>query len=119
LYFFFDPDDLPGYAGRLFDGYRAHPEVARLATWYRMERATDRAPVDAMVAANGEKVAAIEQAQQAGRLPTRFDAAELLALVLTISAMWTSHTPEMIGGAEDPIAQRRTVIEAVATLLST
>ena len=112
-----DPDDLPGYAGRLFDGYRSHPEVARLATWYRMERAADRPPVDAMVAANAEKVAAIAKAQGEGRLPTRFAADELLALVLTVSSMWTSHTPEMIGGLQDPSAQRRTVTEAVRSLL--
>src|ERR1700709_1472007 len=34
-----DTDDLAGYAGRLFDGYEAHPEIQRLATWYRLERA--------------------------------------------------------------------------------
>jgi hypothetical protein len=34
-----DATDLPGYAGRLFDGFEERPEVARLATWYRLERA--------------------------------------------------------------------------------
>src|SRR5213596_2971554 len=29
-----DPADLPGYAGRLHDSYRARPWVQRLATWY-------------------------------------------------------------------------------------
>src|SRR5205807_8384320 len=32
-----DPTDLPEYAGRLFDRYQRHPEVQRLATWYRLE----------------------------------------------------------------------------------
>src|SRR5882757_765301 len=34
-----DATDLPEYAGRLFDEYEKHPEVQRLATWYRLERA--------------------------------------------------------------------------------
>ena len=32
------PDDLPGYAGALFDGQAAHPDVMRLATWHRLEQ---------------------------------------------------------------------------------
>src|SRR6201996_6152370 len=28
-----DPDDLPGYAARLFDGYEDSPDITRIATW--------------------------------------------------------------------------------------
>src|ERR1700709_2075594 len=31
------PDNLPEYAGKLFDGYEDHPEVARFLTWHRLE----------------------------------------------------------------------------------
>src|SRR5262245_53299644 len=34
-----DPDDLPGYAAKMFDRYLAKPEILRLATWYQLERA--------------------------------------------------------------------------------
>lgn len=36
----FDADDLPGYAGRLFDHLRDHPETLRLSLWANLERPT-------------------------------------------------------------------------------
>src|SRR5919197_326461 len=36
----FDPDDLPGYVGRLFDYVVEHPEVVRLVLWAGLERPT-------------------------------------------------------------------------------
>ena len=44
-----DPTNLPEYAGRLFDRYQKHPEVQRLATWYRLERADGADPIEAIV----------------------------------------------------------------------
>jgi len=76
-----DPTDLPQYAGRLFDRYQRHPEIQRLATWYRLERADGNHPIAAIVASNGAKVKAIAGAQQAGLLSSRFEPAVLLALV--------------------------------------
>jgi AcrR family transcriptional regulator len=111
-----DPDDLAGYAGRLFDGYVAHPEVARLATWFRLERAGDRPPLKALTAAHEEKVAAVEAAQRAGRLPTRFGAGELLSLVVAIAAMWVSLTAEF-GETAELAVRRKTVTDAVTVLL--
>src|ERR1700732_2755467 len=54
-----DPTNLPEYAGRLFDRYQRHPEVQRLATWYRLERADGDDPIEAIVASNTAKVKAI------------------------------------------------------------
>jgi AcrR family transcriptional regulator len=88
-----DPTDLPEYAARLFDGFEAHPERARLATWYRLEHGTE--PLDVVLAGMREKAAAIEQAQRAGVLPTRYEPIELLTLVLTLSTMWASVTPDL------------------------
>lgn len=34
----FDADDLPSYAGRVFDYFEEQPGHLRLATWYRLER---------------------------------------------------------------------------------
>src|ERR1700744_6304387 len=61
-----DPADLPEYAGRLFDRYRSHPEIQRLATWYRLERADGADPIQAIVASNSDKVKAIDHAQRTG-----------------------------------------------------
>lgn len=80
------PDDLPGYAGRLFDHYQAHPEISRLANWHRLERGADAIPT-AVAESQQQKLAAIEKAQSDGTLSARFPAKELLALVLSLSLM--------------------------------
>ena len=114
-----DPTDLPEYAGRLFDRYQQHPEIKRLATWYRLERADADRPIEAIVASNAAKVKAIAEAQRAGLLTTRFEPAVLLALVLTISGTWSAMTPEYSGLVKRlPVAKRRrAIVNAVATLL--
>ena len=115
-----DPTNLPEYAGRLFDRYQKHPEVQRLATWYRLERADGADPIEAIVASNTDKVKAIDQAQRVGRLNTRFDPAVLLALVLTLSGTWSSMTPEYAGLVKRlSVAKRRqAIVAAVAALLT-
>src|SRR5438876_7602587 len=47
----FDVDDLPAYAGRVFDYFEAHPDRLRLSVWYRLERAGGQ-PLGAIVAVN-------------------------------------------------------------------
>src|SRR3954452_15967953 len=47
----FDVDDLPAYAGRVFDYFEAHPERLRLSTWYRLER-PDGQPLKGVRAVN-------------------------------------------------------------------
>jgi AcrR family transcriptional regulator len=114
-----DPTDLPEYAGRLFDRYQQHPEIQRLATWYRLERADGDHPIEAILASNAAKVKAIAEAQRAGLLTARFEPAVLLGLVLTISGMWSSATPEYAGLVKRlSVAKRRqAIVNAVATLL--
>jgi AcrR family transcriptional regulator len=114
-----DPSDLPEYAGRLFDRYEQHPEIQRLATWHRLERADGDPPIGAIVASNAAKVKAIAQAQEAGLLTTRFDPAVLLALVLTISGIWSATTPEYSGLVKrlSVTKRRQAIVDAVATLL--
>ena len=114
-----DPTDLPEYAGRLFDRYQQHPEIQRLATWYRLERADGDHPIEAIVTSNAAKVKAIAEAQQAGLLTTRFEPAALLALVLTISGTWSAMTPEYSGLVKrlSVAKRRRAIVNAVTTLL--
>jgi AcrR family transcriptional regulator len=114
-----DPADLPEYAGRLFDRYQEHPEIQRLATWHRLERADGDDPIEAIVASNAAKVNAIADAQRAGLLTTRFEPAVLLGLVLTLSGTWSSMTPEYSGLVRRlSVARRRqAIVDAVAALL--
>lgn len=109
-----------GSKDALFDGYEDHPEVQRLATWYRLERAETESPLDVVVASNRAKVDAIASAQRSGSLPSHFAAEDLLAIVLTIASMWTSMTPEynaLVSRHTRP-RRRQVVIDAVRTLLA-
>lgn len=101
------PDDLPGYAGRLFDTYERQPELLRLAGYHRLENgfeAINRAEAEAHVV----KVAAVEEAQRDGRLPSDFGAEELLSLVVHMSILAFS----------TPVASRELVVRSVAKLLA-
>jgi AcrR family transcriptional regulator len=115
----FDADDLPGYAGRLFDRYEENPETLRLATWYRLER-PESARLQPVVSANEAKLAKLATAQRAGTLPNHYKPVELLVLVLSIASAWTSLTPEIGRTAPVQRAHRRhTVVDAVQRLLVT
>ncbi|MFE9749083.1 TetR family transcriptional regulator [Saccharothrix saharensis] len=113
-----DPVDLPEYAGRLFDRFTDDPVKERLAKWYRLEGA-GYAAVEVVVAGTRDKIAAIAKAQDEGLVTTRFTPVELLALVVHLSALWGSTTPEMAGQAADIPRDRRrqVVVDAVAAIL--
>jgi AcrR family transcriptional regulator len=115
-----DPADLPGYAAGLFDRYEQQPNIMRLATWYRLERAGSRPPLQARIAASKEKVAKIAEAQKAGTLPATFAPADLLALVTTLAATWTTLTQEdhAVAAKRTRAHRRRVITDAVSALLA-
>jgi AcrR family transcriptional regulator len=84
----FDPDDIPGYVGRLFDYVVAHPEVFRLVTWAGLERPNAVAEFEAD--SYGAKLRAITDAQRHGRLDASLAPADLLALVIGLAGSWFS-----------------------------
>lgn len=112
------PDDLPGYAGRLFDAYEDHPEVTRFLAWQRLEGG----PVperDLVVASTTSKIALIADAQKRGMVPARFDPADLLGLVIQLAALWNAATPQFSGmlGTFSRAERRALVTDSVAALL--
>jgi hypothetical protein len=110
-----DADRLPEYAGTLHDAGTQHPEVARFMMWYHLERG-EFAQRAAVTAAMGEKVAAIEQAQQRGTVTSGQSAAQILALVLTLANMW--HRPgEDLANLAPEHQRRGVVVNAVARLV--
>jgi AcrR family transcriptional regulator len=77
--------DLPGYAGKLFDWYEAHPQVLRLATWQQLEgrASTDQSRADRK--ATLEKIREIREAQEAGTVTSAIPAEYLLLLVIRLT----------------------------------
>jgi AcrR family transcriptional regulator len=108
-----DPDDLPGYAGRLFDRNVSHPQAFRLAIWHSLERGHDAMP-EVVLASNQDKVTAIAEAQGDGRIGDRFPAAELMVLITGLAVLGGSDLP--MTRADDIALRRRTVVDAVRVL---
>ncbi|MFJ2650506.1 TetR family transcriptional regulator [Streptomyces sp. NPDC087420] len=115
-----DVHDLPDYAGKLFDRYEENPRVARLATWYRLERTVTTDQIEVLADTIHDELEAIRQAQVAGVLPSRYRPADLLNLVLHLSFLWAFVFPELQGHLKrDSRSHRRRVLtDAVAALLT-
>ncbi|RKR86455.1 TetR family transcriptional regulator [Micromonospora pisi] len=115
-----DVNDLPGYAGRLFDRYEDDPRIARLATWYRLERPGEPEQIKVLSDTIRDELQQIRRAQEDGTLPARYRPADLLNLVLHLSFLWASVFPEL----KDQFAKvsrahrRRILTEAVKALLT-
>ncbi|MFJ7271621.1 hypothetical protein ACIQV3_34105 [Streptomyces sp. NPDC099050] len=118
----FTPDDLPGYAGRLFDYCRQHPEVIRLATWHRLERGDshDRDPAVAAPTRDA-KLEALDSVQKKDGTGADFSPTALLTLVLSIALAWNPGNPTGMPAAtteaESADDRRRSIVRAVRRLL--
>ena len=118
----FDPDDLSGYVGRLFDYVIEHPEVVRLVLWAGLERPTAIAPFEAD--SYRAKLNALTEAQRDGRVDATFAPADLLALLLGLTGAWfTASEAIRTHDTKQPwspkrLAQfRRAAIEAAARII--
>jgi len=103
-----DEQDLPAYAGKLFDYLVAHPERRRLALWRQLEGPglTTR-EIDSMQ----EKIARIERARpQDGRLSGQ----AVLTFIMALVPAWP---PPTAGTDAELLAnQRADVVESVRRL---
>ena len=116
----FTPDDLPGYAAKVFDWVQANPDLMRLLAWSALEQqAKGHAErVETLRA----KVAALTEAQHAGRVGTAFPPAFLLIAVMSLATAWSAASPfgpsVNPGAAERQAALREGLIDAVRLLAS-
>ncbi|HEY0278845.1 MAG TPA: TetR family transcriptional regulator [Solirubrobacterales bacterium] len=117
----FTPDDLPGYAGRLFDDHMTHPEILRFVGWYRLERSPTEAAGGASDAATKKKIKLLRAAQKDGRVASSLDPGELVLTVQAIALMWFSLPPEVGDAIHSPKATKRrrsAVVDAVRRVLA-
>jgi AcrR family transcriptional regulator len=114
----FTPDDLPGYAARVFDFAMAQPDLMRLMAWFGLEQQA-ASPAE-RGASRDAKVAALVKAQSAGQVGAVFSPGFLLTAVMTLATAWTVANP--FGPLLDPDAHkrpaalRRHIIEAIRLL---
>jgi AcrR family transcriptional regulator len=116
----FTPDDLPGYAAKVFDWAQANPDLMRLLAWSALEQqAKGHAE---RVEALSAKLAALTEAQDAGRVGAAFPPDFLLTAVLSLATAWSAASPfgpsVHPGAAEHPASLREGLSEAVRLLAS-
>jgi AcrR family transcriptional regulator len=117
----FTPEDLPGYAGKLFDANEQNPDVTRYLAWRELERGGSKKLMLSANSASQHKIDSIRAAQAAGTLSSHFDAAQLLLLVQSIARMWVLQPAEITGlvaAATDRERRHATVVEAVRQLIT-
>jgi AcrR family transcriptional regulator len=119
----FTPEDLPGFAGALFDELVDQPKALRLATWRNFQRESASEHERASYAG---KVAAITAAQEAGAIDAAIPPADLLAMLMSLVTSWLSAPTALreLGGDADPMVSRRlkqhrrALVEAVARVVT-
>jgi AcrR family transcriptional regulator len=116
----FTPDDLPGYAGKLFDWAMANPDLMRLLAWSTLERTANQ--TDERVATVREKIRKVAEAQAAGHVGTAFSPDFLLSVVMSLGTAWSAASA--FGPSLDPklgersAAIRKSVVEAVTLVVN-
>jgi len=92
-----------------------------MAAWRQLERSTSQPPLELIAQSNRATIHAITEAQRAGKISDRFAPADLLALVLTIAAIWPALTPELTaeGGPHTQAHRRQVITDAVSALITT
>lgn len=83
-----DAEDLADWAVRLYDEYLRRPDLIRLATWVRLERRPTGHLADEHDDYDDHKLAAIAEAQSAGRVRAG-DPFDIMAMVISMSMAWS------------------------------
>ncbi|WP_438317348.1 TetR family transcriptional regulator [Streptomyces sp. HUAS TT3] len=104
----FDAENLPGYAGAIFDHLTADPRLMRLVMWKRLERPEATA---LETEAYARKHAALAVAQQGGHVDPTHDPADVLTLVLALAQAWYTTAAAPAGPGH-----RAAVVDAVSRL---
>ena len=82
-------DDVADWAVRLYDEYLARPDLIRLATWSRLERRPTGHLVPATERLDTVKLATIDKAQSAGRITSKAEPFDVMAMVIAMSMAWS------------------------------
>lgn len=111
-------EDLPGYAVRLYDSYVEHPELLRLATWYRLERVSVGDLLASVEGHDEHKLRVIAEAQRDGPIDPALAPSEVLSLVTAIAMTWSPVNVTFAASLEDDEskhARRRAIIAEVVS----
>ena len=115
-------DDVPGYAGRLFDNYRQNPDNARLGDWLDLETGEGPAGAGAQARILQPKIDEIRRGQRDGYIDPAWDPVELFILIFKLTKSMALPNPVLrrlrqVNGQSGSAAGRQAAIEAVRRLI--
>jgi len=87
----FTPEDLPGFAGRLFDFSLERPDLFRLLAWSTLERGASAQQERAT--AHDAKIEKIKRAQEAGLVAQDVSPSVLLTTIMGMATAWSGASP--------------------------
>jgi AcrR family transcriptional regulator len=102
----FTPEQLPEFAGRVFDFSLDRPDLFRLLAWSTLDQDAPALPERA--ATHDVKVEKIRTAQEAGLVGTDFSPSVLLAMIMAMATSWSGAFP--YGSPPNPDGPERAVI---------
>jgi hypothetical protein len=103
-------DDLPGYAGRLFDYLIDHPACHRFASWRTLQNSTSTEAEERYTA---EKLRVLSAARQSC---SALDPTSLIFIMTLVRAWPSSYSAAARPSFADAAAQRAAVVRAVRRL---
>jgi hypothetical protein len=114
----FTAEDLPGYAGRLFDFLVANPHQLRLATWHRLEQAGTGRETAGLTDSHQTNTAAVGAAQARHQAPSSFAPEDLYVFTLALASAWMPGSPYAPAAALGDVLEHRraAVVNAVRRL---
>ncbi|RTE11648.1 TetR family transcriptional regulator [Paenibacillus whitsoniae] len=87
----FTPEDLPGFAVRVFDFAVNNPELMRLLAWSNIEQHAEG--LSERDDAHSMKVISITEAQNSGLIGKAFPPSFILTTIMTLATSWTIANP--------------------------
>jgi AcrR family transcriptional regulator len=115
-------DDLPGYAGELFDYLQQHPEAVRMLGWRRLER-PQAGPLIAR--SFTDRMTAVHDQQRAGPGHHVIDPVDLVILTIGLANAWELSAPDLLASQgqdvtePERIARHRAAVTEAARRVST
>ena len=111
--------DLPGYAGAMFDHMERRPELSRLARWHGLERPGGIQQLEQAMAGTVHKIETVAKAQQDGLISAAMTPDQVVSMVISVASTWSAGSPEVADDtppAELRASRRAAVVLAVGRI---
>ncbi|GFJ96079.1 hypothetical protein Prum_097210 [Phytohabitans rumicis] len=82
----------------------AHPELVRLLRWHTLERPGELARLEQTMGSTARKLAALAQAQEAGKVDATLPPAELLAVIVSLAQAVDDPAPAALAVRRETVA---------------